>query len=67
MASRMEPLSGAEAPWVDIAEFCRAIGVPRVEVVDPYDLKEVERAIKEALDAQEASVIVAKASRTCWP
>jgi indolepyruvate ferredoxin oxidoreductase alpha subunit len=54
-------LSGKDAPWVDIAAFCRAIGVPRVEVVDPYDLKEVERSIKEALDAHEASVIVAKA------
>jgi len=54
-------LSGTEAPSIDIAAFCRALGVPRVEVVDPYDLTEVERAVSEALEAREPSVIVAQA------
>jgi indolepyruvate ferredoxin oxidoreductase alpha subunit len=54
-------LCGLDAPCLDLAEFCRALGVPRVEVVDPYDLKEVERAVTEAIAAQEPSVIVAQA------
>ena len=47
-------LAGAEAPALDLAEFCRALGVPRVEVVDPYDLKEVQRAVTEAIAAPGA-------------
>ena len=53
-------LCGLEAPALEIADLCRTLGVPRVEVVDPYDLTQVERAVTEAIEAQEPAVIVAK-------
>ena len=54
-------LSGAEAPAVDIAALCRALGVPRVETIDAYDLSALETAIAAALDAHEPAVVIAQA------
>ena len=39
---------------------CRAMGFRRVRVVDPYDLKETDRAVKEELAADEPSVIISR-------
>jgi indolepyruvate ferredoxin oxidoreductase alpha subunit len=54
-------LCGQEAPHIDIAEVVKALKVPRVRKVDPYNLKEVEEALKEEIAAPEASVIIAEA------
>jgi indolepyruvate ferredoxin oxidoreductase alpha subunit len=48
------------ATAVDLEALCRAVGIRRVRVVDPYDLKETERAVREELAAQEPSVIIAR-------
>ena len=40
--------------------LCRAIGINRVRVVDPYDLKACEEAVKEELAAEEPSVIISR-------
>ena len=53
-------LKGRPAPILDLEAVCRAIGVSRVTVVDPYDMKECERVLKEELDAPEPSVIIAR-------
>ena len=45
---------------LDLAEVCRAVGVPNVRTVDPGDLAETERAVKEELAKDEVSVIIAK-------
>ena len=45
---------------LDLAEVCRAVGVPNVCTVDPGDLAELERAVKEELAKDEVSVIIAK-------
>ena len=45
---------------LDLAEVCRAVGVPNVRTVDPGDLAELERAVKEELSKDEVSVIIAK-------
>ena len=36
------------------------MGFNRVRVVDPYDLKECDKAVKEELAADEASVIISR-------
>ena len=36
------------------------MGFRRVRVVDPYDLKETDRAVKEELAADEPSVIISR-------
>ncbi len=53
-------LKGDPAAAVNLEELCKAIGIKRVRVVDPYHLAETEAAIKEELAAQEASVIISR-------
>lgn len=54
---------GEPAHELSLEDLCRAIGVSSVRVVDPWDLKETERALKEEIGAGHPSVIIAR--RTC--
>ena len=53
-------LKGDPAAAVDLEKLCRAIGIPSVRVVDPYDLTQVETAVKEELEKPCASVIISR-------
>lgn len=53
-------LMGKPAPEVDFEALVRAIGVKRVRTVDPINLKELDRAVKEETAAEEPSVIIVK-------
>lgn len=53
-------LKGDPAAAVNLEELCRAIGIKRVRVVDPYSLAETEAAIKEELAVEEPSVIISR-------
>ncbi len=53
-------LKGEPAPVVLLDELCRACGVKHLQIVDAYDVKAVERAVKEATASPEVSVIIAQ-------
>ena len=53
-------IKGDPAAKVDLEALCRALGIQRVRVVDPYDLKACEQAVKEELAAEEPSVIISR-------
>ncbi len=53
-------IKGDPAGVVNLEELCKAIGIKRVKVVDPYDLKATMDLIKEELEAEEASVIISR-------
>ena len=53
-------IKGDVAAKVDLEALCRALGIDRVRVVDPYDLAACEAAIKEELAAAEPSVIISR-------
>ena len=53
-------IKGDPAGKIDLEALCRAMGFNRVRVVDPYDLKACEEAIKEELAAEEPSVIISR-------
>ncbi|NLP26621.1 MAG: indolepyruvate ferredoxin oxidoreductase subunit alpha [Clostridiales bacterium] len=53
-------LKGDVSAKVDLESLCRAIGIDRVRVVDPYDLAETEKAITEELEVDEPSVIISR-------
>ncbi len=53
-------IKGDVAAKVDLEALCRALGINRVRVVDPYDLKACETAVKEELAAKEPSVIISR-------
>ena len=53
-------LKGDPASKIDLETLCRAVGINRVTVVDPYNLAECDRVIKEELAAEEPSVIISR-------
>ena len=53
-------LKGDPCTKIDLESLCKAVGIRRVRVVDPYDLGECETAIKEELAAPEASVVISR-------
>ncbi|MBQ9411566.1 MAG: indolepyruvate ferredoxin oxidoreductase subunit alpha [Oscillospiraceae bacterium] len=53
-------LKGDPCTKIDLESLCRAVGIRRVRVVDPYDLAACETAVKEELAAPESSVIISR-------
>ena len=53
-------IKGDPAGKIDLEALCRAMGINRVRVVDPYDLDQCDKAIKEELAANEPSVIISR-------
>lgn len=45
---------------VDLVKLCDAVGVSRVRICDPFDLKEFEKVVKEEIAAEEPSVIISQ-------
>ena len=53
-------LKGDPAAKIDLETLCKAVGIKRVTVVDPYDLAATEKAIKEETATEEPSVIISR-------
>ncbi len=53
-------IKGDPAAKVDLEALCHALGINRVRVVDPYDLKVCNDVIKEELAVEEPSVIISR-------
>ncbi len=53
-------IKGDPAGKIDLEALCHAVGINRVTVVDPYDLAECDRVIKEELSVSEPSVIISR-------
>ena len=53
-------IKGDPAGKINLEELCRAMGFNRVTVVDPYDLAECDRVLKQELAAEEPSVIISR-------
>jgi len=53
-------LKGDPCTKIDLETLCKAVGIRRVRVVDPYDLAQCDAALKEELAADEPSVIISR-------
>lgn len=53
-------LQGGDAPVVKLDELCLACGVKDLQIVDAYDIKAVEKAVRAATASKEVSVIIAQ-------
>ncbi|MBQ6498754.1 MAG: indolepyruvate ferredoxin oxidoreductase subunit alpha, partial [Ruminococcus sp.] len=53
-------IKGDPAGKVNLEDLCRSIGINSVRVVDPYNLEECERVVKEELAKNEPSVIISR-------
>jgi indolepyruvate ferredoxin oxidoreductase alpha subunit len=52
-------LMGEDTKLITIEQVARGIGVERVRVIDCYDLAETEQVIREEIESDEPSVVVA--------
>lgn len=53
-------IKGEPASAVNLEALCKSVGIERVRVVDPYNLKECEDAVLEELSANVPSVIISR-------
>ncbi len=53
-------IRGEATKQVDLIALCKAIGVDRVVVADPFDVKNFEKVVKAETEAEEPSVIIAQ-------
>ena len=53
-------IKGNPATKIDLEALCHALGINRVRVVDPYNLKETEAAVREEISVDEPSVIISR-------
>ena len=53
-------LKGDPCAKIDLETLCKAVGIKRVRVIDPYNLAECDAVIKEELNANEPSVIISR-------
>ena len=53
-------IKGDPTTAVDLEALCRAVGIQKVMVCDPYDLPGTLTVVKEAVEGDEACVIIAR-------
>lgn len=53
-------IKGDPTTAVSLELLAKAVGIDRVRVVDPYNLKECEDVIREELEAEEPSVVISR-------
>ena len=53
-------IKGDPAGKIDLEALCRAMGFNRVRIVDPYNLDECDKVLKEELSADAPSVIISR-------
>ena len=51
---------GEPAPAIDLKELCQACGVEHVVEIDPFEIEELEKIIKEETERDALSVIITK-------
>ena len=60
-AATGKTLMGEDTYAINLAELCRSIGVPNVIEIDAFDVKGLEATIKESVNGDTLTVIIAKA------
>ncbi len=53
-------IRGELTKQVNLVALCHAVGIERVVVADPFDVKNFEKVVKEETEADEPSVIIAQ-------
>lgn len=53
-------IRGEATRQVDLIKLCHGLGIDRVTVADPFDVKNFEKVVQEETEAEEPSVIIAQ-------
>jgi len=60
-AATGKTLKGVDTYAINLSDLCKTLGVPNVYTVDAFDIVTLEKTIKEAVNGNELTVIIAKA------
>ena len=60
-------IQGEPAREIDLEALCRSVGVKHVYVVNPHEVPETRKVLKEAISLDEPSVVIAKAPCVLLP
>jgi indolepyruvate ferredoxin oxidoreductase alpha subunit len=60
-------IKGEAAQSLDLEALCRAVGVRHVQVINPHDVPECRKVIKQEVEREEMSVIIARAPCVLLP
>lgn len=60
-------IKGEEAHRLDFEQLCRAVGVKHVYKVNPHDVVETRKILKEAVELTEPSVVISEAPCVLLP
>lgn len=60
-------IKGEAANTLDLEALCRAVGVKHVYKVNPHDVVETRKVLKEAVDLDEPSVVISEAPCVLLP
>ena len=60
-AATGQTLKGEETYAINLADLCKAVGVSNVVEVNAFDVVEVEKIVKQAVNGNQLTVIIAKA------
>lgn len=60
-------IDGRKTKRILIEDICKACGVEEVNIVDPYNLKECEKAIEKAVRSEGISVLIARRECSLLP
>ncbi len=53
-------IRGEATRQVDLVELCKAVGIENIAVADPFDIKNFEKIVKEEVEKDAPSVIIAQ-------
>ena len=60
-AATGKTLKGEDTYAIDLEQLCKAIGVPEVVTINAFDVSSLEKKIKESVNGNVLTVIIAKA------
>jgi len=60
-------IKGEPANAIDFEQLCRAVGVKRVTLVNPHDIDETRRVLKEEIALPETAVVISRAPCVLLP
>ncbi|MCL7486963.1 MAG: indolepyruvate ferredoxin oxidoreductase subunit alpha [Desulfobulbaceae bacterium] len=60
-------IKGEPANAIDFEQLCRAVGVKRITVVNPHDIDETRRVLKEEVAIPETTVVISRAPCVLLP
>lgn len=60
-------IKGEAANAINFEELCRAVGVKRIQVVNPHDIDATRKVLKEEIASTETSVVISRAPCVLLP